>query len=307
MTGSKSGLGAFAEDISVSFKFAAKNVLSFFLGMLGVLIVTAIFLVMMLLVFVVTVIYLSPTGIWAFIEVLVTIVESFANWPSPTSLGLIVLILVPLVLPIFAAIGALYGMAREVIESDGTTAEGVFAWYSRRFFPLAGGGIVIFFVTIVPLAMLYAYAYQVLGGNIDGTNEALLIATAAVWFVVTTGLLNMMFPGIIDGLTVKQAVARSFKMGVKYLDRIFSVWLFFLGVILALIAPIVWPAQLYWIFGVLNLDLYPVLAGLFLLFIVIPAMTIAQSRVYLLLGSEEDEIPVTDENITEAEEWGANN
>ncbi len=304
MTSSKSGIRAFAEDISVSFKFAAKNVLSFILGMIGVLIVTVIFLALLLLVFVVTVIFLLPGGIWAFIDIFVAIVESLAEWPSPTSLGLVVLILVPLVLPIFVAIGALYGMAREVIESDGTTAEGVFAWYSRRFFPLAGGGTVIFVVTIAPLAILYGYAYQVLGGNITGTNESLLIATAIIWFVVTSGLLSMMFPGIIDGLTVKQAVARSFKMGVKYLDRVFSVWLFFLGLIFVLIAPLIWPYQLYYIF---NLGFYPAVAILFILFILVPAMAIAQSRVYLLLGSEEDEIPVTDERISEAEEWGANN
>ncbi|MHA1926046.1 MAG: hypothetical protein ACXABV_05300 [Candidatus Thorarchaeota archaeon] len=307
MTSSKSGIGAIAEDISVSFKFAFKNVISFFLGMLGVLIVTVIFVVIMLLIFIVSVIFLLPGGIWAFIDIFVTIIESLVEWPSPTSLGLVVLLLVPLLLPIFVAIGALYGMAREIVESDGTTAEGVFTWYSRRFFPLAGGGLVIFLVTIAPLAMLYGYAFQVLGGNIDGMNEALLIATAVVWFVVTTGLLSMMLPGIIDGLTVKQAVARSFKMGVKYLDRVFSVWLLFLILIFGLIAPLIWPWEFFRLFGVSQLGFYPPLAILFAIFIVIPAMAIAQSRVYLILSSEEDEIPVTDEGIDEPEKWGANN
>ncbi len=307
MKRSKSGLGAFVEDISVSFKFAIKNVLSFFLGMLGVLIVTAILVAIMLLIFVVTVIFLSPGGIWAFIDIFVGIIEAFANWPSPTSLGLVVLFLVPLVLPIFVAIGALYGMAREIIESEGTTAEGVFTWYSRRFFPLAGGGVVIFLTTIVPLAALYAYAFNALGGNISGTDEALLIAVAVIWFVVSSGLLTMMFPAIIDGLTVRQAIGRSLKMGVKYLDRIFSIWIFFLLLIFGLIAPLIWPYQLYWILGVHSLGFYPAVAGLFILFIVIPALAIAQSRVYLLLGSEEDEIPVTDESIDESEKWGANN
>jgi hypothetical protein len=307
MTKSKSGLGAFVEDISVSFKFAVKNVLSFILAMLGILIVTVILVVIMLLIFIVGVIFLLPGGIWEFIDIFVTIIESFVEWPSPTSLGIVVLILVPLLLPIFVAIGALYGMAREIVESEGTTAEGVFTWYSRRFFPLAGGGIVIFLVTIVPLAMLIGYAFQVLGGNISGTNEALLIATGVVWFIVTTGLLSMMLPGIIDGLTVRQAVGRSVKMGVKYLNRVFSVWLFFLGLLVGLIAPLIWPWEFFRIFGVSQLGFYPPLAILFALFIVIPAMAIAQSRVYLVLASEEDHIPVTDGGIVDAEEWGANN
>jgi hypothetical protein len=307
MTKSRSGLGGLAEDLSVSFKFAFKNVISFFLGMLGVLIVTAILVAIMLLIFIVTVIFLTPGGFFELVEVFVGIIEAFANWPSPENLGLIVLIIVPLILPIFVAIGALYGMAREIVESEGTSAEGVFAWYSRRFFPLAGGGIVVFMTTIVPLAALYAYAYNTLGGNIHGPDEVLLIATGVLWFVLSSGLLSMMFPGIIDGLTVRQAVGRSVKMGVKYLDRVFGVWLFFLALFFAAIAPMIWPYQLYWIFGTYNLGFYPVLAVLFLLFIAIPAMAIAQSRVYLLLGSEEDEIPVTDEEFNESQKWGANN
>ncbi|MFX1272842.1 MAG: hypothetical protein ACFFAX_14235, partial [Promethearchaeota archaeon] len=150
MASSRSGLGALAEDISVSFKFAFKNVISFFLGMLGVLIVTLILVVIMLLIFIATVIFLTPGGFFELVEVFVGIIEAFANWPSLESLGLVVLIIVPLVLPVFVAIGALYGMAREIVESEGTTAEGVFAWYSRRFFPLAGGGVVVFMTTIVP-------------------------------------------------------------------------------------------------------------------------------------------------------------
>jgi hypothetical protein len=307
MSSRKSGLRAFAEDIAVSFKFAAKNVISFFLGMLGVLIVTAILVAIMLLFFVVTVIFLLPGGIWAFIDVFVMFIEAFANWPSPTGLGLVVLLLVPLLLPIFVAIGALYGMAREIAESEGASAEGVFAWYSRRFFPLAGGGVVIFMTCIVPLAALYVYAYNTLGGVISGTDEAMLIATAVLWFVVSSGLLSMMFPGIIDGLTVKQAVGRSVKMGVKYLDRVFSVWLFFLVLFFAAIVPMIWPYHLYWLFGVYNLGFYPAIAILFVLFIAVPAMAIAQSRVYLLLGSEEDDIPVTEGKSDDVEEWGANN
>jgi hypothetical protein len=297
----------FYDDIKVSFKFAVKNIPSFFLGMLGVLIVTAIFVALMLGIFVITVLFLLPGGFAEFINLFVIFVTAFAEWPSPTSLGIIALLVVPLLLPVFVAIGALYGMSREIIESEGTSAEGVFTWYSRRFFPLAGGGFVIFLVAIVPLALLYGYTFQALGGDIDGMNEVLLIATSILWFVITTGLLSMMFPGIIDGLTVKQAAARSVKMGVKYLDRVFSVWLFFLVLVFALFAPLIWPYQLYWLFGTFSLDFYPVVAALFTLFIVVPAMAIAQSRVYLVLSSEEEEIPVTDEEVDATEKWGANN
>ncbi|MFW9845479.1 MAG: hypothetical protein ACFFD6_01925 [Candidatus Thorarchaeota archaeon] len=307
MTGSRSSIWSIIEDISVSFKFAFKNLLSFFLGMIGILVMTLLCLVMMLALFFVTVVFLLPNGVWDLIDVFIAIIEAFGNYPEPTSLGLVVLVLVPLVLPLFVAIGALYGMAREIVESEGASAEGVFTWYSSRFFSLAGGGIIIFLVTIVPIAFLYAYAYQTLGGVITGTNETIVIVTAVMWFIITSGLLSMMFPAIIDGMPVLQAAGTSVKMGVKYLDRVFSVWIFFLVLIVALISPLIWPYNFYLLFGTYSLGAYPAGAILLILFIVIPALAIAQSRVYLLVSSEEDEIPVTDENTHDIDKWGARN
>ena len=54
----------------------------------------------------------------------------------------------PFLAPFMVAIGAMFGLGREIVESEGTSAEGVFTWYKKKFFSLAGGGLVLFIVVV---------------------------------------------------------------------------------------------------------------------------------------------------------------
>jgi hypothetical protein len=145
----------------------------------------------------------------------------------------------------------------------------------------------------------------------------LAIGSSVVWFAMSTGLLSMMLPAIIDGHSVKDAFFTSIRMGVKYLDRVFPVWLFYLGLGAGLLAPIIWgPVYATWLFTIIATSSYTPLAIIFVIFILIPAMAISQSRVYLLLTSEEDEEPLADDGLEETsdevvledpENWGASN
>ncbi|MFX1602070.1 MAG: hypothetical protein ACFFCK_01200 [Promethearchaeota archaeon] len=306
----ESGLDAFGEDVKVGFKFAAKNVLSMFLAMLGVLIVT-LFVLVFILLGILTVIMTFGGGFPGIIRAIMVVAEAVETFPSPASLGILAMVLIPLLLPVFVAIGALYGMAREIVESEGTSAEGVFTWYERKFASLAGAGVLTFLITILPLALGYGYLYEVLGGVITGTNETLAIAAGVLWFVLFGGLLSMMFPAVIDGHSVKDAFVKSVGMGTRHAGRVFSLWLFYLGLIVVLFAPLIWgPIYAPWLFIEIvsgSLGSYTVLVALFVLFIVIPAMAISQSRAYLLLSSDEDEEPLTEESPNDPERWGAVN
>ncbi|MHA2433957.1 MAG: hypothetical protein ACXADO_12065, partial [Candidatus Thorarchaeota archaeon] len=300
----ESGFGVFREDVNVGFKFAVRNVISFFLAMLGVLIVT-LFVLVFILLGILSLIFSFGGGFPAIIRAIMVVAEAVETFPSPSSLGIIAMVLIPLVLPIFVAIGALYGMAREIVESEGTSAEGVFTWYERKFLPLAGAGVLVFLITILPLGLAYVYLYEVLGGYITGTDEALAIAAGVIWFVLSAGLLSMMFPAIIDGHSVKDAFVKSVRMGARHAGRVFSLWLFYLGLAVGLYAPLIWgPRYAPWIFTEFvagSLGSYPVLVTLFLLFILIPAMAISQSRAYLLLSSDEDEEPLVEESLNDPE------
>jgi hypothetical protein len=312
----ESSYRAFLEDIGVGFKFAFKNFLSMFLAMLGVLIVTLFVLAFILLFIVIGIVSLFG-GLLALIQAITFVANTIQEFPSTASLGIIAMLLMPIILPIFVAIGALYGLAREIVESEGTSAEGVFTWYQRKFVPLAGAGIIIFLISVLPLGLYYVYIFEVHGGSLTRTDEMLAIASSVIWFAMTTGLLSMMLPAIIDGHSVKDAFIASIKMGVKYLNRVFPVWLFYLGLGVGLLAPVIWgPVYAIGLFTIITSSSYPAFAILFLIFILIPAMAISQSRVYLLLTSEEDEEPLADDVLEETpddavledpENWGASN
>lgn len=312
----ESSFREFLEDIKVGFKFALKNILSMFMAMLSILIVTLFVLAFALLFIVIGIVTLFG-GLLGLFQTISFVADAIRGFPSTASLGIIAMILMLILLPIFVAIGALYGLAREIVESEGTSAEGVFGWYQRKFFSLAGAGIIIFLVSVLPLGLLYVFIHEVYGGVLTATDEMLAITSSVIWFAMTTGLLSMMLPAIIDGHSVKGAFITSIRMGVKYLNRVFPVWLFYLGLAVGLLAPIIWgPVYAIGLFTIITSSSYPAFAILFVVFILIPAMAISQSRVYLLLTSEEDEEPLVDDALEETpddvvledpENWGSSN
>ncbi|MFX1367989.1 MAG: hypothetical protein ACFFAY_05270 [Promethearchaeota archaeon] len=283
---SESYTGGAIEDIKTGLKFAIKNIPSFFLAMIGILLVTAILLLAIVIVLIAGLVYTSPDGWWAFIGLLEFIAETFGNWPEPVVVGLAIIILLPLLGPLFVAIGALYGMAREIVESEGTTAEGVFDWYSRRFFSLAGAGFAQFIVIFCPIWSMWIVGYRLLDGVIIGSDADLLIGLSVLWGLLAVGALSMTFPAVIDGNSALLSIGISMSMAKNHFGRIYVVWVSYFLMILGLLAPLLWPR--YYI----HLDPipYPVVATLLIVFVVIPAMAISQSRIYLLFSGEDDQV-----------------
>jgi hypothetical protein len=276
------------EDLKVSFKFAAKNIISFILGMIGVIIVTVLLLALAAAVIFIPLFFLVG-GIDGMFQLFSVLAQYFAPSQSIFFIGAGVLILLPLAAPLFVAVGALFGMGREIVESAGTSAEGVFTWYRTKFFALAGGGILLFIVALLPIAVLYMAAYAFVAPVISGLPLGIVTALAFTWLVVSIGMMSMLFPGIIDGLSVIDAARQSFRMSIDHFERVFSVWISFLlifaGVLLPLLAfPLIG--------GFTGIDVfllagYAIPASIFLVFIAFPALAIALSRVYLVLSGVE--------------------
>lgn len=289
-------LGNLIEDLKVSFKFAAKNVVSFFLAMLGVLLVTAIILLIIIITVIIPLFF--TMGLDAMIDFFVSWVEPFPPADATALLGLLLFLILPILAPLFVAFGALFGMAREIVESEGTTAEGVFTWYRRKFFSLAAGGVILFVVVIGPigLAAWWILVYFPMPFGMPLHIEIILEATAVVWLVMSSGMLSMVFPSIIDGHSALGAVRESVGLCWKYFDRVISTWLAFMGIIILPWVPIIVDA----ISPAFHVELgewYVVPLTLFLLFIAIPALAIGVTRVYLILTGEE--IPEGELGITE--------
>ncbi len=272
------------EDLKVGFKFTLKNIISFVLGMIGVLILTGL-----LMALIIAVILITITAQVGFPGMISWVMDTFSQANQTTGMvlvGSMAIVVLPLLLPIFIAIGALFGMGREIIESNGTSAEGVFAWYKSKFMTLAAGGTITYLIVIGPPIIL-AVALSLMTGSIFGNGTQVLFAICAyLWILLSTGLLSMLFPAIIDGLPVIESLKTSIRLAVKYPDRVFSTWFayVFIGILMTL--P----------FGVGGLAIgpavgdvlagYAVLFALALVFIVFPAATITLNRVYMILNDE---------------------
>ncbi|MFW9958487.1 MAG: hypothetical protein ACFFCT_10480 [Candidatus Odinarchaeota archaeon] len=285
------------DDLKVSFKFALKNMISYILALFGVLIISGI-----LLVFVAILIFV-PLFFGIGIEGLIFFFESVVADPSTGFANILVgglAIALPLAAPFFVAIGALFGMGREIVESEGTSAEGVFTWYKKKFFSLAGGGLVLFSIVLGPLILIILGGIAVYG--IDFFNFALIMSGTAstmnpiigfllmIWFAVSLGLLSMLFPAIIDGYSVFEATKKSIRMSITYFDRVFGVWMAYLLIVGLLILPIMAiPLTMGFSEPVgIFLGGFAVPALIFLLFIFMPALTIGLTRVYMILTADDE-------------------
>ncbi|MFW9803096.1 MAG: hypothetical protein ACFFFC_10615 [Candidatus Thorarchaeota archaeon] len=293
MSNKNASIGVLMEDLKVSFKFAVRNILSFLLGMIGVIIVT---LVVMLIGFAVVSIPLlfamgGPQGFVAFFESLGVLMEAiFVAQPDPAAATLGILAIMLLVTPFFVAIGVVFGMGREIVESAGTSAEGVFVWYRKKFFSLAGGGIVMFVIIGLPLFLVYGGLFLA-GYVLTGLPSAVLASLSAFWIMLSSGMMTMVFPAIIDNYSVLDATRQSIRLTMKYFDRVFSTWFTFILIIIVMFAPLGLGIAAF-AMPSLGADfiffaIYAVIAGFILVLIVLPALVIALSRLYMILSGIE--------------------
>ncbi len=290
------------EDLKISFRFAYKNAISYLLAIFGVLIVSGILIV------VVAIMIFVPTIFIIGIDNLAAFFESFSGIEnmglSNIALGSIMFAL-PFMAPFMVAIGALFGMGREVVESEGTSVEGVFTWYRKKFFSLAGGGLLLFLIIIGPLLLMLVIGTALYGdqfltiaiissGPANFTNP-IVVSFLLIWIAVSTGLLSMMFPSMIDGYSALESIRRSVSMSIKYFDRVFGIWMAFLIVLTILTAPmflipfafsLTGPA--FWVAGGIMV-IYAIPAMIILVLFYFPALTIGLTRVYMILTADDDD------------------
>lgn len=293
MSNKNASFGVLIEDLKVSFRFAAKNILSFLLGMIGVLIVT---LIVMIIGFAIIAIPLlvslgGPVGFVAFFESLGVVLESaFAPQLNPATATLGFLAIMLMMTPFFVAIGVVFGMGREIVESAGTSAEGVFVWYRRKFFSLAGGGIAMFLIITMPLILVYG-SFYLAGIVVTGIPAAILASLSTFWLVLSSGMMTLVFPGIIDNHSVIDATRRSIRLSLRYFDRVYSTWLAFILIIIFMFAPLVLAiaafAQPMPGLNMVAPAVYAIVAMFALVLIVLPALVIALSRLYMILSGIE--------------------
>jgi multidrug efflux pump subunit AcrB len=111
----------------------------------------------------------------------------------------------------------------------------------------------------------------------------------------------MLFPAIIDGYSVIEATKRSIRMGIQYFDRVFGAWISYILVILVLIVPLLVVPFTMGDFtpALMMMGIYAIPMALIVAFVLLPAVSIGLTRVYMILTAE-DEDPILQEDEDEA-------
>jgi hypothetical protein len=286
----KTGIYALPKDLKIGFRFAIRNLLSYILAMLGIVLVTAGILIIILLIILVP--FIFAMGITVFVNFIVAFAVQIDSLSGILLLTMLLIIFAPILGPFFVAFGAAYGMAREIVENVGTTAEGAFTWYRKKALSLVGGGMIHFVISIAPfliaiISMLTPPLYLP-----SEESLAIILPLGIFWILLTNGMLSLTFPGIIDGLSAQKAARRSVRLCCKSPGRVLGAWTFFVVLIGAplLLAIDYEPLQWVHIIPTQYVDTFVSSIVLLTVFFIFPVISIVFTRIYMILSAQDDNL-----------------
>ena len=286
----KNGIYALPKDLEVGFRFAIRNLLSYILAMLGIVLVTAGLLIVILFFIFIPVIFVI--GIPIFVDFVVAFAIQIDALSGILLLSMLLIIITPVLGPFFIAFGAAYGMAREIVENEGTTAEGAFTWYRKRALSFVGGGMIHFGISIAPFLIAIISILAPPSYLPSEESLALILPLGIFWIVLTNGMLSLTFPGIIDGLSAQRAARRSVRLCCKSPGRVLGAWVFFVALIGVPLLMTIDSQPFRWLRIIPTEYLDTIVPGIVLLtvFFLFPVMSIVFTRIYMILSAQDENL-----------------
>jgi len=297
----KWNLRNYVETIKLSVQFTRTYYLSIFLAILGVFVITIVlFLAIVLIGSIPLSISYGPFDeIWDVFDVIGNAIDAASGVNDIEAVGIVLFAGSALLAPFLVSFGALFGIGQEVFEGGTATAEEVLLWYRQKFSRLASGGIVQFLFIIVPIGIEYVLAASYFRNQIpDATALTFLVFIAALWFIFCSGILSMVFPSIVDGMSVLSSIKNSLKLTWHNSGAVFSIWSTFSSLGLLLLGPII--IQEFTDAVLLTspvYDLYILASVLVIILLLLPVYVLSASRIYLIIS--DPNVKDEQENQTE--------
>lgn len=285
----------YVETIGLGFRSTRTFFVSIFLAIIGVFAITIIlFLLTIYIVSIpISIVHGSLDEIWDVFDFIGDAV-SVAN--DVEAVGLVLFVCSTFIVPFMIALGALFGLGQEIVESGTADAEEALHWYRQKFGRLAAGGIIQFLIIFGPIGLEYILAaWHYRAQEVDVTSFTILIIIAIVWFLFSSGLLSMVFPSIVDGMSLSAAIKRSVNLARSNFSAVFSIWITFLSLGLLLLGPIIVQELAdFLIMAEPWFEIYVIATGFLIGLILLPVYVLSASRVYLIISDpniqEEQEI-----------------
>ncbi|MFW9838192.1 MAG: hypothetical protein ACFFE7_11785 [Candidatus Thorarchaeota archaeon] len=284
----------YVETIKLSVRFTKTYYISIFLAILGVFAITiSLFLLILFIGSIPISIAYGPLD--EIFDIFDVIGGALSGVNDVEAVGIVLFVGSSLLAPFLIALGALFGMGQEIIEGGTATAEESLLWYRQKFTRLAPGGIVQFLFIIGPIGVEYIIAAWFYGNRVPTSSSFMfLIIIAIVWFLISSGMLSMVFPSIVDGMSLTASIKHSMQLARNNLSAVFSIWITFSSLGLLLLGPII--AQEFadlTLFTEQAYDLYVLASVLVIVMILLPVYVLSASRTYLI---------ISDPNIHEVQE-----
>jgi len=229
-------------DFKSGLSMAKGKLLTFFLAIIGIVVVLGLVLAVVVL----------PIGLVAWMmnpsaDFITRWTETLTAWTLPLTYGSAEVILsisfLTVILPITAigiwVLGALFGIAKEQIDTNDTRVEHAFSWLKKRFAPLIGGGILLSIIIILPALIVgyiisWAYGFQPVPYPINWIEGFI----GFVYFFIMLSFFSLLCPAIVDGMSALDAMRMSVKTVRANLGRVFGFLLIFVIITLILFGPI---------------------------------------------------------------------
>jgi hypothetical protein len=275
----------YVETIKLSAAFTRRYYLSIFLAILGVSVITVfLFLVILFVGSIPLSVAYGPFD--EVFDVFDSIGLVLDRATDVEAVGIVLFVGSAMLAPFLIALGALFGMGQEVMESGSVSAEETLLWYRQKFTRLAAGGIAQFLFIIGPIGLEYILAASYYTNQMpDGTAFSILVAIAVFWFLFSSGSLSMVFPSIVDGMTLSSSIRHAIGLTRSDFKAVFSIWITFSSLGLLLLAPVIFQefADFVILTGVWY-DFYLLLSAVTLTMVLLPLYVLSATRTYLIIS-----------------------
>jgi hypothetical protein len=207
------------DDMKTSLRLATKNILSYFLANLGMVIVVLILaLIIAVPIAIVAIAFIAPLS--------EATLEALAVWAmaNPLAVGTIaLLVLIPIVSIFLTIEGSLYGMTHDLVTTSETKAESAFSYLRRKFLTFVGAGAILTIVIAVPPVVAWGLTSIAMGYTITPLASTVLTVFTFAWLFLTCGLTSMVWPAVVSGKGVQDSFKQSFSLATRHFDRVYGV------------------------------------------------------------------------------------
>ena len=275
----------YVETIRLSAAFTRRYYLSIFLAILGVSVITVcLFLIIIFAGSIPLSVAYGPFD--EIFDVFDSIGLVLDRATDIEAVGIILFVGSAMLAPFLIALGALFGMGQEIMESGTASAEETLLWYRQKFARLAAGGVAQFLIIIGPIGLEYILAASYYVNRMpDGTVFTILVAIAVFWFLFSSGTLSMVFPSIVDGMTLSSSIRHAVQLARSDFKAVFSIWITFASLGLLLLGPAIFQefSDFVMLTGIWY-NLYLLLAAVTLIMVLLPLYVLSATRTYLIIS-----------------------